>query len=75
MTGSMGDPDGDLIELADTNSDDGRAGLPSMGAPGRDYGLLSQGVSQHGSTSRSDGEASVRGRTLGPGTAKGKKSD
>ncbi|KAI1409372.1 carbohydrate-binding module family 50 protein [Hypoxylon sp. FL1857] len=45
----------DLIELADTNSDDGRLG----GTPGRAHetGLLSQGF--HGSTSRSDGDGAI----------------
>ncbi|OTA90289.1 carbohydrate-binding module family 50 protein [Hypoxylon sp. CO27-5] len=52
----------DLIELTDTNSDDGRLG----GTPGRAHeaGLLSQGF--HGSTGRSDGEGAVRGRSRCP---------
>ncbi|KAI0478956.1 hypothetical protein GGR56DRAFT_632727 [Xylariaceae sp. FL0804] len=61
----------DLIELTDTNSDDDRLStlLPS------DTGLLDHHAFR-GSTSRSDGEGSVRGRPLNPtGAAKGKKTD
>ncbi|KAI1142234.1 carbohydrate-binding module family 50 protein [Hypoxylon sp. FL0543] len=59
----------DLIELTDTNSDDGRLG----GTPGRtqETSLPSQGF--HGSTGRSDGEGAVRGRSAPP--LKGKKTD
>ncbi|KAI8630580.1 carbohydrate-binding module family 50 protein [Xylariaceae sp. FL1651] len=62
--GSLRKPvdDLDLIELADTNSDDGRM----MNAFGRssDSSLLDQNL--HGSSSRSNGEgaASMRGRSL-----------
>jgi hypothetical protein len=62
--------EGDLIELTDTNSDDGR---PS-GALGDllDSSLLSSGA--FGSSGRSDGDgAGIRGR--GTGLAKGKKAD
>ncbi|XXG99146.1 H(+)-transporting V0 sector ATPase subunit e [Hypoxylon texense] len=62
----------DLIELADTNSDDGR-----MGTLGRvpEAGLLNQGF--HGSTGRSEGEGTVRGRSAPSSVmgSKGKKAD
>lgn len=65
--------DGDLIELADTNSDDGRAA--ALVGPGNDLmdsGLLN--LTKYGSSSRSDGEGAVRGRILGGGVgAKDKK--
>ncbi|KAL7627616.1 hypothetical protein AAE478_001809 [Parahypoxylon ruwenzoriense] len=60
----------DLIELADTNSDDGRR----LGGRS-EAGLLSQNF--QGSTGRSDGEGSMRGRSAPPAAAgsKGKKAD
>ncbi|KAK7415611.1 sterol homeostasis protein [Neonectria punicea] len=56
--------DGDLIELTDTGSDDGR---PSGGAPSNRMGALSLG--NIGSSSRSDGNGNgtVRGRTTAAG--------
>ncbi|RYP66122.1 hypothetical protein DL769_006119 [Monosporascus sp. CRB-8-3] len=64
--------DSDLIELADTNSDDGwmcggGGGVPESG------GFVAQSL--HGSTARSDGAGSVRGRSTGPAASKGKKAD
>lgn len=60
----------DLIELADTNSDDGRlTGSARMSEPG----FLDQGL--HGSSGRSDGMGSVRGRLMSPPNLKGKKAD
>jgi hypothetical protein len=65
----------DLIELADTNSDDGRT-LNTFGSPS---GGSSLDPSFLGSSSRNDGEASasIRGRSMGPAGvgAKGKKAD
>lgn len=63
----------DLIELADTNSDDGRLAGPARTAsePGL---LLDQSL--HGSSGRSEGVGSVRGRSMGPPPKpKGKKAD
>lgn len=62
--------DGDLIELEDTNSDDGRiGGLLGQG----DTGLLNSTL---GSSSRSDGEGSLlRGRMPVRGLSKDKKAD
>ncbi|CAJ2513749.1 Uu.00g018680.m01.CDS01 [Anthostomella pinea] len=66
-----GADDSDLIELTDTNSDDGR--LSTLGRS-PEAGLLNPSL--HGTTGRSDGEGLVRGRSLGPaGAAKGKKAD
>jgi hypothetical protein len=59
--------DSDLIELADTNSDDGK-----LLAGGTDSGLPSSAMS--GSRSRGEDEGLLRGRT-GPGLSKGKKAD
>ncbi|KAL1879355.1 hypothetical protein VTK73DRAFT_7086 [Phialemonium thermophilum] len=64
--GSRGRPaqrEGDLIELADTNSDDGRAGTSSEGAGFAELNLL--GSPALGSSSRSgySGSGTVRGRT------------
>lgn len=58
---------GDLIELADTTSDDGKT---SGGPPTTLMSSLSLG----NSSSRSDGESGIRGRTVATGT-KGKKAD
>ncbi|KAI1856745.1 hypothetical protein JX265_011386 [Neoarthrinium moseri] len=60
--------DMDLIELTDTNSDDGRPRTPTLRMP--EANLLNSGY--FGSTARNDGDGSVRGRSLGP---KGKKTD
>ncbi|KAK6219571.1 LysM domain-containing protein [Colletotrichum tabaci] len=67
----------DLIELTDTNSDDGRLSLPVGGGLTSSGFLEAAPMSDVGSTGRSDGDGSVRGRTLGhtAATAKGKKSD
>ncbi|GAP90262.1 hypothetical protein SAMD00023353_4600070 [Rosellinia necatrix] len=75
ILGSLRKPvdDLDLIELADTASDDGRT-INALGRPSQ--GFLDH--TSHGSTSRSDGEgaSSMRGRPTGPGGGeKGKKSD
>ncbi|KAI1377546.1 carbohydrate-binding module family 50 protein [Hypoxylon crocopeplum] len=59
----------DLIELTDTNSDDGRLGSTFGRMP--EAGLLNQ--SFHGSTGRSEGEGSVRGRSAPPTAAAGGK--
>ncbi|KAI0415664.1 hypothetical protein F5X98DRAFT_346110 [Xylaria grammica] len=73
--GSQRKPDDlDLIELADTTSEDGRT---SNTLGGSSYGGLS-GPDFHGSTSRSDGEgaASMRGRSMPMGRGEvGKKKD
>ncbi|KAI1170470.1 hypothetical protein F4777DRAFT_569064 [Nemania sp. FL0916] len=75
--GSLRKPmdDLDLIELADTASDDGRT-ISTLRGPS--HGSL-LGDSLHGSTSRSDGEgaASLRGRSTAPTgvDGKGKKAD
>ncbi|GKT50217.1 uncharacterized protein ColSpa_10398 [Colletotrichum spaethianum] len=66
----------DLIELTDTNSDDGRLPMP-VGGGVTSSGLLEAPPMTVGSTSRSDGKGSVRGRgssNMGA-AAKGKKSD
>lgn len=68
--------EGDLIELEDTNSDDGRM----AGGPGLlDQHDLSLPNPNLGSSSRSDGDGSfLRGRTIGgssSGFPKGKKAD
>ena len=66
----------DLIELADTNSDDGWTGGPtriSGSGSGSGSGLLDQSL--RGSTARSDGPGTTRGRSLGPVGPKGKKGD
>ncbi|KAI1268748.1 carbohydrate-binding module family 50 protein [Xylariaceae sp. FL1019] len=62
----------DLIELADTNSDDGRV----LNAPSRspDRSLLGQGVTGTSSRSDGDGAGTVRGRTLASGS-KGRKAE
>ncbi|KAK6080997.1 LysM domain-containing protein [Seiridium cupressi] len=65
-TKKLGD-DLDLIELTDTNSDDGRPRTP-LRMP--EANLLNSGY--FGSTGRNEGEGSVRGRSAGP---KGKKDD
>ncbi|KAI0161634.1 carbohydrate-binding module family 50 protein [Hypoxylon sp. FL1284] len=57
----------DLIELTDTNSDDGRV---SMLERVPEAGLLNQNL--HGSTGRSEGEGSVRGRSA-PASVMGRK--
>ncbi|KAI8951047.1 hypothetical protein F4801DRAFT_589916 [Xylaria longipes] len=72
ILGSLRKPtdDLDLIELADTTSDDGRTINTSFGS------ILDQ--NSHGSTSRSngDGATSLRGRSMEPmGGGKGKKAD
>lgn len=63
----------DLIELTDTNSDDGRMGTHER-MP--EAGLLNQNF-HHGSTGRSEGEGTVRGRSAPPTTpgGKGRKAD
>lgn len=63
--------DGDLIELTDTNSDDGR---PAAGALGDllDSSLLSSGV--FGSSGRSEGDGGGT-RSRGASAGKGKKAD
>ncbi|OLN95603.1 hypothetical protein CCHL11_04842 [Colletotrichum chlorophyti] len=66
----------DLIELTDTNSDDGR--LPASASSGvTSTGLLGSALTPVGSTGRSGGEGTVRGRNSGSNAAasKGKKSD
>lgn len=71
--GSYRQEDSDLIELTDTNSDDGRLG-GLHGGRALDYGLLDQEI--QGSTGRRDGEGTVRGRAgTGLGFTRGKKSD
>ncbi|KAK2044056.1 LysM domain-containing protein [Colletotrichum somersetense] len=66
----------DLIELTDTNSDDGRLSMP-VGGGVTSSGLLDAAPMTVGSTSRSDGDGSVRGRSVSNNTsaAKSKKSD
>lgn len=67
----------DLIELEDTNSDDGRLGGASSGACGA-ASLLSSTVGAAGASGRSGGDDSaLRGRTAGGGggLGKGKKAD
>jgi hypothetical protein len=65
--------EGDLIELAETSSDDGR-GNASGTMDWGESGLLSQGASAYGSSGRSDGDGTVRGR-MRSSSAKSKKSD
>lgn len=80
--GPRGQPpqrDGDLIELTDTNSDDGRGGGGGGGtfAGGLEFAnlsLLSSSATQ-GSSSRSAGEGTVRGRSTGNSAAKVSKDD
>ena len=61
--------DGDLIELTDTNSDDGRAGHAPGGFPSNETGLLSS-IGHAGSSGMSHSQgATTRGRTLGGGGA------
>ena len=61
---------GDLIELEDTNSDDGRSG----GVGGGGLSLLSPALSR--STGRGEGEGAVSGRSLPSASLlKGKKAD
>ncbi|KLU86215.1 hypothetical protein MAPG_05232 [Magnaporthiopsis poae ATCC 64411] len=67
----------DLIELEDTNSEDGRLGGASSG-PGGIASLLSSTISAAGASGRSGGDDSaLRGRTVGAGggVGKGKKAD
>lgn len=66
--------EGDLIELTDTNSDDGRP-VGGGGALGdlMDAGLLSSGVVGSSGRSEGDGGGGVRGRGVSSG--KGKKAD
>ncbi|WYZ45457.1 hypothetical protein EsH8_VIII_000773 [Colletotrichum jinshuiense] len=66
----------DLIELTDTNSDDGRLSTPAGGGV-TSTGLLEATPMTLGSTGRSDGDGSVRGRSLSntATAAKGKKID
>ncbi|KAK2011235.1 LysM domain-containing protein [Colletotrichum eremochloae] len=66
----------DLIELTDTNSDDGRLSMP-VGGGVTSSGLLEAAPMIVGSTGRSDGDGPVRGRNLchDTSTAKSKKSD
>ena len=67
--------EGDLIELEDTNSDDGRtinaSGLQDQTGPSLQHSMA------YGSSSRSTGEGTIRGRTFAPATSigKGKKAD
>lgn len=70
--------EGDLIELADTNSDDGRGGLGGVGGSLGDLldsSLLSSSVFGSSSRSEGDGSAGLRGRGAASGGAKGKKAD
>ncbi|KAJ3552064.1 hypothetical protein NPX13_g11206 [Xylaria arbuscula] len=73
--GSMRKPPGDLdlIELADTMSDDGRTGT----ILGSSSHTSIPELATHASTSRSggDGTASMRGRSMQMGSGKGKKVD
>jgi len=66
----------DLIELTDTNSDDGRLSM-SVGSGVTSSGLFETAPMTVGSTSRNDGDGSVRGRSVSNNTpaAKSKKSD
>ncbi|KAH7327878.1 hypothetical protein B0I35DRAFT_415953 [Stachybotrys elegans] len=57
----------DSIELVDTYSDDGRA-------PREEFGSLLFDSRAPGSTARSNGESTIRGRTMASGT-KGRKDD
>lgn len=78
ILGPRGQPvqrEGDLIELTDTNSDDGRGGgALACGTEFPDLSLPSSS-SAYGSTSRSAGEGTVRGRSTGSSIARGKKGD
>ncbi|KAL0944202.1 LysM domain-containing protein [Colletotrichum truncatum] len=66
----------DLIELTDTNSDDGRLPTPAVGGGVTSAGMLEATPMTVSSTARSDGDSSVRGRGLNTASiAKGKKSD
>lgn len=70
---TRGGPGDDLIELEDTNSDDGRLG--GLLDQGGDSSLLN---SSYGSSGRSEGESSLRGRVSargGMGMSKDKKAD
>ncbi|KAK3318479.1 hypothetical protein B0H66DRAFT_239493 [Apodospora peruviana] len=62
--------EGDLIELADTNSDDGR-GLPDGGFLG-ESSLLGSAALGSSSRSAGDGAGTVRGRSCGGNVAAGK---
>lgn len=65
--------EGDLIELTDTNSDDGKGGPLNGAAEFPDLGLPSS--SAYGSSSRRAGEGSVRGRSTGNSIGQAKKAD
>ncbi|KAK7441624.1 hypothetical protein CaCOL14_007881 [Colletotrichum acutatum] len=67
----------DLIELTDTNSDDGRLPMPASSGGVTSTGLLDAAPMTIGSSGRSDGEGSVlrRGLSNTEAAAKGKKSD
>lgn len=68
----------DLIELTDANTDDGRLPTPAVGGGGvTSTGLPETTPMSIGSTGRSDGGGTVRGRgsTNSSSAAKGKKSD
>lgn len=67
----------DLIELADTNSDDGRLPAPAISGGVTSSGLLEATPMTLGSTARSNGDGFSRGRTISTNTAvdKSKKSD
>jgi hypothetical protein len=70
--------EGDLIELADTNSDDGGTVHPVAGldrGPSAFPGSSLLGSGLLGTSSRSDGSALVRGRSRSGTASKGKKSD
>ncbi|KAF7543157.1 hypothetical protein G7046_g10051 [Stylonectria norvegica] len=62
--GRLGD-EGDLIELTDTASDDGRGS-------GTQAATLMESLSLGGSSSRSNGDGAVRGRTMATGNKEGK---
>ncbi|KAK1980955.1 LysM domain-containing protein [Colletotrichum cereale] len=65
----------DLIELTDTNSDDGRLSMP-VGGGVSSSGLLEAAPMTVGFTGRSEGDGSVRGRSVSnTSAAKAKKSD
>ncbi|KAK1720686.1 LysM domain-containing protein [Colletotrichum lupini] len=67
----------DLIELTDTNSDDGRLPMPATSGGVTSTGLLDAAPMTIGSSGRSDGEGPVlrRGLSNTGAAAKGKKSD
>jgi hypothetical protein len=69
---SLRQVEGDLIELTDTNSDDGRPGGGALGDL-LDSSLLSSGVFGSSGRSEGDGGGGVRGRAVS--AAKGKKAD